>query len=99
MPRIPHFRYFTSFSFVLLALFMNKPNSSRNLTIFIKSSIALFEITNAVVTKSRIVSWISGSSADFAAANLNYFKILPPNDLSTFSLTVNHISLMIQEVY
>ena len=56
MPRIPHFRYFASFSFVLLALFMNKPNSSRNLTIFIKSSISLFEITNAVVTKSRIVS-------------------------------------------
>ena len=99
MPRISHFRYFASFSFVLLAPFMNKPNSSRNLTIFIKSSISLFEISNAVVTKSRIISWIPGSSASFAAANLNYFKTLSPNDLNTFSLTVNYISLIIQEVY
>ena len=46
----PPFCFFHSFLIVLLIPFMSNPDSSRDLTILIVSSISSFEIINAVIT-------------------------------------------------
>ena len=48
----PPFCSFASFLIVSLTPFISKPDFSRDLTIFIISSISLFEITNDVVVPS-----------------------------------------------
>ena len=53
MSRNLPFYSFTSFSIVSPRPFINKPNSSRDFTIFTKSSITLFEISNVVILDLR----------------------------------------------
>ena len=73
----------TSFQIVSLAPFNNKPESSRDLTIFIMSSISSFGIISVIVcfAKSKghlpdpkIFLCIPASPADAAAVNLNGIK-------------------------
>ena len=52
MLRNPHFYIFAYFLAVSLTLFINKPDSSKDLTVFIISSISSLEIMDAVVPQS-----------------------------------------------
>ena len=62
---------------VLLLPFVSNPDSLRDLTIFIISSISSFEIINAVVRKAEsnerpdpsIFFWIAASAADIPVDN------------------------------
>ena len=62
---------------VLLAPFNNNPESSRDLTILIMSSISSFDIISVVVPQSKIFLCIPASAADTVAVN--------PNGIKTFS--------------
>ena len=53
IPRNPSLYSFVSFSIALVAPLMNKPESSKDLTIFKMSSISLFDIINVVVAESK----------------------------------------------
>ena len=55
IPKMPPFCYFALFLFVLETRFINKPESSKDVTIFIISSIILFEIVSVVVTEPRFI--------------------------------------------
>ena len=54
IPRNPPFCYFASFLIVLLAPFINKPDASKSLAIFIISFISLFENINVVIPDPNI---------------------------------------------
>ena len=84
IPRNPHFYSFSSFLIVSLTPFINKPDSSGDLTICIISSIYLFEITHAIVPDWKVFSWIATSVAEAAAVNPNGIKTLFANSVSTF---------------
>ena len=75
---------FASFLIVLLTPFINKPDSLRDLTTFIISSISSFEIINVVTADAKIFFSIPASATDAAAVNSNGIKALLANDLSTF---------------
>ena len=55
-----------SFLIVVLILFINRPNLSRDLTIFMISSTSLFEIINVVISDPKLLLCILGSDADAA---------------------------------
>ena len=76
IPRNPRFCYFASFLIISLTPFGNEPNSSSDLTIFIKSFISLFEIIRVVMPHPKIFLWIAASVADHAAVNSNGIKAL-----------------------
>ena len=82
---------FASFLIVSLTYFVNKPDSSSDLTIFMISFISSFEIINAVIPDSNIFLWITASVADAAAVNPNSLKTLLANTLSTFFIKDNPI--------
>ena len=72
-----------------MALFINKPDSSKDENIFIISSYSLFEIINAVIPGIQI------STADAAAVNPNGIRRLLANSVSTFFISgkpavINH---------
>ena len=69
MPANPTFYSFASFLIVSLTPFINKPESSRDLTIFIISSIFSFKIINVVAPNPKICFWIAVSVADAGAVN------------------------------
>ena len=54
IPRNLPFCYFDSFLFVSVTPFINKPDSSRDVTIFVISFVSSFEIINAVVLDPNI---------------------------------------------
>ena len=54
IPRSSPFCYFALFLIILLIPFINQPDSSRDLTIFMISSISLSEIINAVMPDTKI---------------------------------------------
>ena len=74
MLRNPSFCFFYSFSVVSLTCFINKPDSSRDLTVFIVSSFSLFEMIIFVVPDPKICLRIPASAADAAAVNPNGIK-------------------------
>ena len=78
MKSTPLFLYsFTLFSIVLLTIFINKPDSSRELTVFMISSISSFEIFNIVrfaksqgqIADPKTFFWIALSVANTDALN------------------------------
>ena len=75
--RNPPFFSFTSCLIVFLTSFINKPVSSRDLIIFMISSISSFEIISAVIPDPASV-------ADAVAGNPNGIKTLLTNGYSTF---------------
>ena len=82
--RIPPLYSFGSFLIVSLTLFINKPNSSRDLIIFVISSTSSFEIINVVIPDLKAFFWIAASLADAGSVNPDGFKTLLANGLSTF---------------
>ena len=92
MLRNTTFCSFSSILIVLLTPFINKPDSSKDLAIYMISFISLFEITNDVccakseecIPDSKIFLCIPVSAADAAAGNPNGIKTLVTNGLSTF---------------
>ena len=70
-------------------LFINKPDSSSDLTIFMISVISSFEIINVVVPDPNIFLLIAASVAYAGAVNTNDIKMLLANGLSTFSIKDN----------
>ena len=67
IPRNSPFCYYASFC----TPFNSKPESSRDLTIFIMSSISSFDIISVVVPESKIFLCIPASAAAAAAAAVN----------------------------
>ena len=63
---------------------INKPDSSRDLIIFMISSISSFKIINVIIPEPKIFFWIAASVADAAAVNANGIKTLSANGQSTF---------------
>ena len=82
--RNPSFCYFVLFSIVWVALFINWPESSRYLTIFIISNISSIDIINAVVPDPKNFLCIPVSTADTAAVNPNGIKTFLANGWSSF---------------
>ena len=74
----------TSFLIVSLTSFINKPDSLRDLIIFIISSISLFEIINIVIPDPKTFFCTAASVADNIAVNLNGVKTILANGLGTF---------------
>ena len=62
-------------------MFLDKPESLRDLTIFIMSSVSSFNITSVVVPESKIFLFIPASAADAASADPNGIKTLLANGL------------------
>ena len=77
-PRNPGFCYFASFLIVSVTLFINKPDSSSDLTIFI-IFIFSFEIISVVTPDPNVFLWIAASVVDAAAVNPNSIKALLAN--------------------
>ena len=91
IPRNSPFCSFASFLIVLITPFINKPDSSSHLTIFIISFIFSLEITNAVLAVPNNFSLIAASASDAAAVNPNGNKTLLGNGLSTFPIKGNPV--------
>ena len=88
IPRNPLFRSFASFLFVSLMPFINNPDSSRDLIIFMVSCTSLSEIINMVLPDPNIFLRIAASVAA-AAVNPNGIKVLFANGLSIFPIKGN----------
>ena len=87
MPRKPRnlpCRSFASFLIASLTPFINNPDSSRELIIFMISVISSLEIINVVKPDPNIFLWIAASVAAAAAVNPNGIKTLLANGCSTF---------------
>ena len=78
--------FFVSFLIVSLTPFINNPDSSRELTIFIISLISSLEIFSVVKPDLNIFLWIAVSVVDAAAVNPNGIKMLLANGLITFPI-------------
>ena len=65
---------FASFLIVSLTPFINKPDYSRNLTVFMISLIFSLEIINVVILNPNIFCWIATSVADAGSVKPNGFK-------------------------
>ena len=79
IPRNPHFYPFALFCIVSLTPFNDKPESSRDLTIFIMSFISSFDIICVVDPDPKIFLCIPASAVDVAAVNPNGIKTLLDN--------------------
>ena len=64
--------------------FMSKPDSSRDLTVFMISFISSFKIINIVMPDPNIFLKIATSVADVAAVNPNDIRTLLANGFNTF---------------
>ena len=99
IPRNPPLCFYTSFLIASLTRFINKPDPSSELTIFIISFISSFKVASAVTCEAKsegqsnpnILLWIAASVADGAVVNPNGIKILSDNDLSTFPIVGNPV--------
>ena len=83
------------FLIVLLTPFINKPDSSSDLTIFMLSFIYSFETINVVLPNQNIFLWIAPSTADVAAVNPYGIKLLLADGLSTFPINDNPFLVMV----
>ena len=84
IPRNPLFYSFASFLIVSLTLFVNKPDSSSDVTIFMISFISSFEIISEVIPGPKMLFWIVAFVAYTAAVTPVGIKTLLANFLSTF---------------
>ena len=75
-----------------------KPDSSRNLTIYMISFISLFEIINVVMPDSNLFFWIAASVAGVTSVNSNGIKTLSANGLSTFFVIGKPVSAIVSKV-
>ena len=75
IPRNAPFCYFASFLVVSLTRFINKPDSSSDLTVFIISFNSSFEIITVVTPDPNIFSLIAAYAADADAVNPNDTKM------------------------
>ena len=91
IPRNPSIIFFPSFLIVWLTRFINKPDSSSELTIFINSFISLLEIFNFVTPDPKIFLWIAAFVADADAVKDNGIKRLLANGLSSFPIKSNPV--------
>ena len=68
--------FFSLASFLIVSLipFINKPDSSRNLTVFMISLIFSLEIINFVIPDPNIFCWIATSVADAGSVKPNGIK-------------------------
>ena len=82
IPINPPFCSFASFLIVSLTSFINKPDSSSDLTIFIMSFTSSFEIISVLIPDLNIFLWIVACVADVAAANSNGVKTILANCFS-----------------
>ena len=83
MLKNPPFCCFALFLIVSLTPFIKSSDSSRDLTIFMTSSISPIELINVVVPELYIFFWMAESVANATAVNPNGIKTLVANDLST----------------
>ena len=83
--------FFASFLIVLLTPFINKPDSSRDLTIFIILFIFSLEIIYVVIPDPNIFLGIAASVANATVVNPNGINTLLDNDLSTFPIKDNPV--------
>ena len=81
--------FFASFLIVLITPFIDKPDSSKDLTILMISFIFSFEIINVVIPEPKRFFWITASVAHAAAVNPNGIKTLLANGLSIFPIKDN----------
>ena len=95
----PPFCYFASFLIVSPTRFIDKPDSSRYLTIFMISFISSFEIINVVIPDSNIFLCIAASVADAIAVDSNGMKMLVANGLSTFLIKGKPVLIMVPKVF
>ena len=63
----------------MLTPFINKPDPSRDLIIFIISFIFSFEIISVVIPGPKIFFWVAASVVDAASVNPNYNETLLAN--------------------
>ena len=96
MLKNPLFCSFAWFSIVLQTPFFNEPESSRNLTIFMITSISSFKIVN-VIPDPEILPWISASVANAAAVNPNCIRTHFANGVNSFFNNSKLASLMEQK--
>ena len=89
--RILPFGYFASFLIVSLTAFINRPNYSRDLIIFMMSFISSLEIVNVALSDPKIFLGIVTSFAAAAAVNPNGIKTFLANGLSIFFIKDNPI--------
>ena len=82
--RNPPFCSLASFSILSQTPFINKSDSSRDLSIFIISFIHSFEIISVVICDQKNVFWIVVTVADTAAINCNGIRACEANSVSTF---------------
>ena len=85
----PPFCYFASFLIVWLKGFINEPDSSRDLIIFMISFISLLKIINVVLLDPNMFLRIVASVVDGAAVNPYRIKKLLASGLSTFFIKGN----------
>ena len=71
--------------------FINKPDSSSDVTIFRISFISSLDIINIAVPDPKIFLWIAASIADAAAVNPNGIKTLLTNRFNTFFIKGNPV--------
>ena len=83
--RNPPFSCYASFLIVLLTRFINKQDSSSDLTIFMIPFISSFQIINFV----NMIQTFLMNSVSAAAVNPNEVKTLLANGLSTFPIKRN----------
>ena len=82
IPRNPTFCSFALFLIVLLTYFINKPDSSGDLIVFVILFISSLEIVNVVLPDQNIFQWIAASVSDATTVNPNGIKVLLANGLS-----------------
>ena len=97
--RNPPFCFFTSFWTVSVTPFNNKPESSRDFTILIMSSISLFDIISVVFPDPNIFLCIPASAAYAVAVNPKGIKPLLANGLITFFINGNPFLVIDQVIY
>ena len=85
------FLFFCFIIIVSLTPFIHKPDSSRDLIIFMISYISSLEIINVVKADLKTFLWIVPSIAGAAAVNPNGFKTLLANGFSTFPIKENPV--------
>ena len=78
--------------------FINKPVTSRDLTILMTSFTSSFEIINVVIHDLNIFLSIAASVTDGPAVNPNVIKTLLANGLRTASLKSNQLLVMVPKV-
>ena len=79
----------------LLMSFINNPNSSNYLTLFIASFILLFKIINVVTLDQNILLWIAASVADAATIYPNGIKTLLANYLIHFFKAIKFLVMVL----